>query len=231
MLKLLPREFPFFEEREFGNEEEKKGLYDGYGGNIVNYLTGMVQLYLPGVASSSFRAVTAAHHYAEWDVPKPNLLGMRCAEYLSYHKKGRLGTHDDSGSLMTLSVALSNPDDYEGGYFHLERKDALFKVPRLSGIVFLAKSVHGITEIFDGERKVFVTEIWDNDDLPVSWSPRRDSESFELWKEERRKVWKDNGVELMEAPRRKSPRKRSIKEFQEMEDEAVIEMSSHASEL
>lgn len=107
---------------------------------------------------------------------------MRTAEYLSYRTTGKLGHHVDSGSIFSISVALSNVDDYAGGYFHLLTEDALFKVPRLSAIVFFSESSHAITQITSGERKVFVVELWEDEDTPIGM-PRPDTEQFDEHKD------------------------------------------------
>ena len=93
-------------------------------------------------------------------LPHPMKLGLRTAEYLDYQTTGRLGQHADAGSIMTISIAMSEPNDYEGGYFQLLSSSVLFKVPRLSAIVFYSEASHGITPIVSGQRQVFVTELW-----------------------------------------------------------------------
>jgi hypothetical protein len=90
---------------------------------------------------------------------------------LQYKRTGRLGMHQDSESILSISVALSNEDDYEGGFFHLHSENILFKVPRLSAMVFFSESDHGISPIQGGDRNTFVMEIWDEDDVPLG-TPR-----------------------------------------------------------
>ena len=48
-------------------------------------------------------------------LPHPTTLGIRTMEYLQYQTLGRLGHHPDGESLFTMSLALSDPDSYEGG--------------------------------------------------------------------------------------------------------------------
>ena len=159
--RLLPQELPFYEIREFDTSNGNKGLYD-YGGNICTFVQGLVQLYLPGVAATLYNAVDIAYEYAEWgehDFPKPHTLGLRTLEHLVYNHTGRLGTHTDGDSTFTISIALADPGGFEGGHFRLMTEEALFKVPRLTGIVFLSESYHGITQVLGGTRKVFVAEV------------------------------------------------------------------------
>ena len=97
-------------------------------------------------------------------LPHPMQLGLRTAEYINYQTTGRwrphaLKQHADTGSIMTINVALSEPDDYEGGFFQLLSSSVLFKVPRLSAIVFFSEASHGITPVTSGQQ-VFVTELW-----------------------------------------------------------------------
>ena len=111
-------------------------------------------------------------------LPHPMTMGLRTAEFLEYHTTGRLGQHRDENSIYTISVALSDPEDYKGGYFQLSPQDVLFKMPRLSGIVFFGETLHGITPITAGRRRVFVMELWPLDHGPVG-SARPNIEDME----------------------------------------------------
>ena len=186
--KLLPNELPFYEVREFGDKQsEEYGIYNVQGGNYVTYLQGLLQQYLPGVTSSIYNAVQTAYYDAAWNelgFPAPEELGVRTAEFLHYKKTGKLGSHTDAGSVFSISVALSDINDYTGGFFQLATADALFKVPRRSAILFFSDSDHSITEITDGERKVFVVELWEEQDAPIGL-PRPANEQFDEYNEKR----------------------------------------------
>lgn len=192
---VLPQELPFYEVRAFGEDEtsETYGMYKKDGGNYCTYVAGLLQEYLPGVASTIYRVLQMTYDKNEWIddsgrvLPPPNSLGLRTAEHLEYHRKGRLGLHEDSGSVYSISVALSDVNDYEGGYFQLRSPNALFKVPRLSAILFESEATHGVTDILGGERNVFVVELWDNDDVPKGVA-RPTHEDFATHKAERREA-------------------------------------------
>lgn len=106
--------------------------------------------------------------------------------------------HVDLETVYTMSVALSNYDSYEGGYFRLATKEALFKVPRRSAVVFFGESAHGITDISKGERKVYAVELWEDDDVPTG-VPRPGLADFKDYKEQRQAVsleyTRDNGCD------------------------------------
>lgn len=149
------------------------------------YLSGLLTILLPGVAASIFNAMTTAYNDLDWHhtgVPNPDTLGLRTAEFLEYHKTGRLGTHIDSGSHFSISIALGNETAYDGGYFRLETEQAMFKVPQQSAVVFFSERAHGVTPIHSGNRKVFVVEIWDEEDLPPGYG-RSDPEHFKEYKD------------------------------------------------
>lgn len=170
MHETLPNKLPFYQERPFGTDQTATtyGLYNINGGNHVTFIAGLIQYYLPGVVHSLYQAVTAAYDLAQWGkpetfvqelnmysveevdqnsalgaLPHPNSLGIRTAEYLEYHTTGRLGLHADTESMYTISIALSDPSDYEGGYFQMKHDEVLFKVPRLSAVVFYSEASHG----------------------------------------------------------------------------------------
>ena len=72
---------------------------------------------------------------------------------------------------------------HTGGYFQLITGEALFKVPRRSAIVFFGESLHGVTEIQSGERSVFVTEYWEEEDAPIgSKRPNLNDPTSRLYK-------------------------------------------------
>lgn len=196
MQEHLPRSMPFYQERPFGEDTsaETYGLYQAGGGNHVHYLAGIMAHYLPGVVNSIYTAMTLAYEYAEWGegstfatgkrmfiggsgFPTPTRLGLRTAEYLEYHTTGRLGQHADAESVFTISIAMTDPEDYQGGEFQLQSDAVRFKVPRLSAVVFFSEAIHGITPITAGERRVFVTELWDYDSVPMG-SSRPSVEQF-----------------------------------------------------
>lgn len=201
IMENLPKELPFFEERAFGDTtDEAHGLYNELGGNYVTFLQGLLQQYLPGVTASIYTAVHMAYMFGEWDdlgFPPVDDLGLRTAEHLRYKQSGRLGNHTDQDSVFSISVALSNMDDYTGGFFRLSTDEAMFKCQRRSAIVFFSESVHSISEIIGGERRVFVVELWDEADAPVGL-PRPTFEQFEEHKERRRHFIPKEVLEEME---------------------------------
>lgn len=186
--EVLPPNTPFHEIRAFG-ENETTDVYNPQGGNYCTFVNGLLQLYLPGVAATIYGVIEYVVEDLDWtalDMYHPRELGIRTAEFLKYKKTGKLGLHVDGGSVYSMSVALSDMDDYQGGYFQLTTNDALFKVPRRGAIIFWSESSHGITDITSGERKVFVTELWNEEDVPAGRF-RPNFEQFEEHKKQRRK--------------------------------------------
>lgn len=182
---------PYFSEvREFGEDgdEDAYGLYNVAGGNYCTFLQGLIQMHIPGVAATIMHILQTAYDENKWGeslgYPPPNTLGIRTAEFLRYRKTGKLGLHEDGGSVYSISIALSNPSDYEGGYFMLATKEAIFKLQRRSAIVFFSESNHAITDILQGERTVFVVEAWEGDDAPVGL-PRPTEEDFDNYRQGR----------------------------------------------
>jgi len=115
--------------------------------------------------------------------------GIRTTEHLSYDKWKGLGQHVDSDSDYTVLVALSDPDDYQGGgfslcpenYLDLWREtvdeaalggpDCLRKITvkpnRLSAIVFLSNFMHGVEDIKTSGRVTFANELWRYGNVPA----------------------------------------------------------------
>mmetsp|Transcript_4440 Transcript_4440/g.8178 ORF Transcript_4440/g.8178 Transcript_4440/m.8178 type:complete len:366 (+) Transcript_4440:159-1256(+) len=187
--EIMSREAPFYDDRAFGEDEteEAYGMYNEKGGNYCTYLQGLLQLYLPGVAATIYNVITHAVTNENWaseeglKMIRPDKLGIRTAEFLDYKTTGKLGLHVDGGSVYSISVALN--DEYEGGYFRLKGGDALFKVPTRGAIVFMSEREHAISDILGGERKVFVIELWEGEDVPVGL-PRPTKEDFQVHKQQ-----------------------------------------------
>jgi hypothetical protein len=170
MHKYLPQEDPWWDYREFGHDNENEVV----GGNEVTFVQGMIQIFVPGIAATLYRNFRMAYEEGNWGqhgflnlgYPPPNSLGIRTAEGLEYRDSGRLGTHADSESIFTISIALSEEHSFEGGHFRLDSEHALFKLPRLGAVSFFAESFHGVTKVTGGDRSIFVVEIWESDDTP-----------------------------------------------------------------
>jgi len=73
------------------------------------------------------------------------------------------------GSLVTLSVLLTPPDEYEGARLSFpastphEGEEALAS-PALAcgdGVVFPSETRHNVSTLLSGERRSFVIELWE----------------------------------------------------------------------
>ena len=160
-----------------GEHYDHRSFLSG-GGNDVTFLNFVLQKFLPGVASQ-LSLITHMVHNAIGKLnnpprfsPNPSTLGIRTTEHLSYRKfPDGLGRHLDSGSVFTVLVFLSNPDDYEGGAFFVDfknlRMETLSRPRRLSAMVFLSDvAFHGVKPILGGLRETFATEFWVYSDVP-----------------------------------------------------------------
>ena len=106
---------------------------------------------------------------AKWRLLLGRPVCLRSAEYHAYTRGGSVADpeHRDQGSLLTLTVLLSEPDEcVHGGELHLatsaNRDNAMVHVPlkRGDGCLFVSERRHNVTRI-DGCRKSFVIELWD----------------------------------------------------------------------
>ena len=163
-----------FEHRSFG---------DGKGGNDCTYLAPFLQALCPNVASRVIDVACLAWRAASWNDPDqqgddqdsphhpdPTSLGIRTSEHLSYNGWRSLEAHKDVGSMYTIMISIKDPNEYEGGEFFLHNsmlESTEVKLDRLSAIVFLSNTIHGVRPITSGHRESFVTELWRNDDSPV----------------------------------------------------------------
>jgi hypothetical protein len=161
-----------FENRSFG---------PGKGGNDVTYLAPLLQALCPDLASKVVSIVELAYENSTWKtvgggsgtcdtLPQPSTLGIRTSEHLIYNGWRNLHSHKDIGSVYTVMIALRDPSTYAGGQFFLHTSlldQTEVKPNRLSAIVFLSNTIHGVRQITDGIRESFVTELWIHDDAPL----------------------------------------------------------------
>ena len=103
-------------------------------------------------------------------------LGVRVVELHSYTAGDGLTVdgHRDQGSLLTMSVLLSDPRDFQGGTFatcangeleedcetdpaHLR---VLHHVGRGDAVLFHSEKMHNVTPITQGVRHTLVIELW-----------------------------------------------------------------------
>ena len=147
---------------------------DGKGGNDCTYLAPIIQAWSPEISQQIVHIAQQAYDAANWQemgYPPPTSLGIRTSEHLSYQGWKSLEGHKDVGSMYTCMIALKDPSDYEGGEFFVHKSifDATDIQPdRLSAVVFLSDTIHGVRPITSGIRETFVTELWENDDSPLS---------------------------------------------------------------
>lgn len=147
---------------------------DGKGGNDCTYLAPIIQAWSPEIAQQIINIAQQAYDAANWKemgYPPPTSLGIRTSEHLSYQGWKSLEGHKDVGSMYTCMIALKDPSDYGGGEFFVHKGifDATDIQPdRLSAVVFLSDTIHGVRPITSGMRETFVTELWENDDSPLS---------------------------------------------------------------
>jgi hypothetical protein len=142
-----------------------------------------LQALVPGVGARVVELARLAWREAGWQAaaaagddetfPDPGTLGFRTNEHLYYEEKGVLSPHYDDDSVYTVVVALSSPDEYDGGewilFDHEESKIELnrVKLSRLSAVVFLSSdALHGVAPVTRGTREVLVVELWEEDDTP-----------------------------------------------------------------
>jgi predicted 2-oxoglutarate/Fe(II)-dependent dioxygenase YbiX len=153
-------------------------------------MAGYLQVLAPGVAAQAVEVARLAWLEAKWndyDYADPAHMGLRTIEHLQYNGGGQLGAHRDSESAITVVVALSDPDDYDGGEYVLYTPNESselqrIKLDRLSALVFLSSEVlHGVAPITGGVREMLAVELWNEDDVPYD-GRRPNVQSFhEQW--------------------------------------------------
>ena len=110
------------------------------------------------------RLVSAMVRHAAW-CPADAELSVRCVELHRYTEGGSLPNpgHRDKGSVVTMSVLLSDPGQCEGGTFVVwDDRGRPIEQPVGQGeaVVFHSERVHNVSPVIDGERLSLVLELW-----------------------------------------------------------------------
>ena len=64
---------------------------------------------------------------------------------------------------LSMTIALSDPEDYEGGEFHFPDLKKEFKVKKGTAIVFRSSIMHGVKHVTGGDRYIIAGFMFDND--------------------------------------------------------------------
>ena len=110
--------------------------------------------------TSDPRALASA--YAE--VGDEVSLAVRCSELHTYHVGGCLmeRDHKDSGSIITMSVCLTDPATFDGGRLLTWDGDTpiVHEAQRGDGILFRSEDLHNVSPVTKGTRHALVIELW-----------------------------------------------------------------------
>lgn len=96
-------------------------------------------------------------------------VNTRCVEYHTVDAGGSLPypTHYDHGSLLTLDILLTDPDEFDGGEFStLEADGTMLKHEWRAGdaLVFQSHKFHCVSPVTAGRRNVLITELWEGEE-------------------------------------------------------------------
>tara|TARA_Y100000768_G_C23974797_1_gene682503 strand:- start:1109 stop:2521 length:1413 start_codon:yes stop_codon:yes gene_type:complete len=64
---------------------------------------------------------------------------------------------------LSMTIALSDPDTYEGGDFYFPELNKLFRLKKGSAIIFKSSILHGVKEVTKGERCILAGFMFDDD--------------------------------------------------------------------
>ena len=131
---------------------------------------GAVQTAMPRLLERVLNRIRQADAEA-WRLLLGRPVNIRSAELHIYQVGGAVNSpeHRDTGSLLTLSVLLSEPCEYSGAEFLWMKADAedggswkaLQGLSRGDGVLFPSEKRHNVTPLLSGERRSFVIELWE----------------------------------------------------------------------
>ena len=127
---------------------------------------GRLQAALPGLLRRVLQRIVAADA-DRWRLLVGRVARIRSAELHTYLPGGSVAdpAHRDNGSLLTLSVLLSAPSEFEGARFVMADADGGEVAPPMEaagdGVLFASERRHNVTTCTGGVRRAFVLELWE----------------------------------------------------------------------
>mmetsp|Transcript_55628 Transcript_55628/g.178470 ORF Transcript_55628/g.178470 Transcript_55628/m.178470 type:complete len:454 (-) Transcript_55628:28-1389(-) len=116
-----------------------------------------------GLPAIERKLVAAMRANDQWGLLASREVNVRSFEYHVYADGGSVldPEHRDDGSLLTLSVLLSPPGDFEGGGFVTWQggQRVQHALGRGDGILFASEKRHNV-ETVRGDRRALVLELW-----------------------------------------------------------------------
>jgi predicted 2-oxoglutarate/Fe(II)-dependent dioxygenase YbiX len=96
-------------------------------------------------------------------------IATRCVEYHTVEPGGSLPfpTHYDAGSLLTIDVLLTDPNEFEGGEFATLEPDGHLKPHHFragDALIFQSHKFHCVSPVTAGRRNVLIMEIWEGEE-------------------------------------------------------------------
>ena len=118
---------------------------------------------LPSIRSKLMR-VAAETDAAHWRLLTGRTVLPRCVEChrLSPGRDVLHTGHYDNGSVLTLSVQLSEPEAFAGGAFvtYTEGMPIVHSMAKGDAILFRSEKLHNVCTVTRGVRRALVVELW-----------------------------------------------------------------------
>ena len=100
-----------------------------------------------------------------WPLRRPDALTIRCIEFHTYTPPGALMDpgHRDKGSIISMSVLLSDAAEHDGGRFITweDCSPTTHELARGDAVLFPSEKVHNVSPLSRGVRQSLVIELWE----------------------------------------------------------------------
>ncbi|KAL1495966.1 hypothetical protein AB1Y20_014607 [Prymnesium parvum] len=143
-------------------------IHSSYAHRVVHlHRGGEVQKEMPRLLERLLSRIYA-EDAQRWKLLLGRPVSVRSVELHTYRPGGSVADpqHRDSGSLLTLSVLLSEPSSYTGAKFTYISVGSSEEVvePQLScgdGVLFVSEKRHNVSTLETGVRHSFIIELWE----------------------------------------------------------------------
>eukprot|EP00607_Mallomonas_marina_P000649 CAMPEP_0182429090 /NCGR_PEP_ID=MMETSP1167-20130531/25510_1 /TAXON_ID=2988 /ORGANISM="Mallomonas Sp, Strain CCMP3275" /LENGTH=304 /DNA_ID=CAMNT_0024612421 /DNA_START=104 /DNA_END=1018 /DNA_ORIENTATION=+ len=154
------------------------------GGNTVTYIGGFFQRLLPDILTRLTNIFDIAAEKAGWKL-LPNQLSIRGIEELRCGAGGEPIPHEDTDSIYTISILLSDTSEFSGGEMlfqpisgDISSSIVIQPGEKGTGVIFDSLVDHAVNRVVSGERIVLAIELWPREE--GDFELRADATEFEL---------------------------------------------------
>jgi len=139
--------------------KERKIRYDIYMRDrvVINSIDKMIYQKMSRCVNEDFNL--------DWKYREEWKMGYYAGNEKGFYDQHRDTYGDKDYRKITVIVALSNPEEYEGGELYFSELNDKYKLNKGDVIIFRSEEMHGVEPVISGKRKVLISFGFDEEGI------------------------------------------------------------------